>query len=171
MGMRMNGNRWGVAAMAAAVLAGGAVRAFAQRDVFGKPETKVAAVEFLFPEQVTAPAGAVSRVSLHFRIAPGLHINSHTPREEELIPTTFSIPEGAGVRLESASYPAGVDYTLPADPKHPLSVYTGEFAIETRIVAERGDHLVEAKLRYQACDQRQCMPPRTITVAVDVVGK
>ena len=34
-----------------------------------------------------------------------------------------------------------------------------------------GDHLVEAKLRYQACDEAQCMPPKTITVPIDVVGK
>lgn len=167
----MSGNLWGVATIAAVVLAGGTVRLAAQRDIFGKTEAKVAAVEYLYPEQVTVQAGAPSRVALHFRIAPGLHINSHVPKDEGLIPTTFSIPEGAGVRLASANYPAGVDYTLPADPKHPLSVYTGEFAIETHIVAERGDHLVEAKLRYQACDQRQCMPPKTITVAVDVVGK
>jgi hypothetical protein len=30
---------------------------------------------------------------------------------------------------------------------------------------------VEAKLRYQACDQTQCMPPKTITVPIDIVAK
>jgi hypothetical protein len=43
--------------------------------------------------------------------------------------------------------------------------------VQARIVASPGDHLVEAKLRYQACDNNACMPPRTITVAIDVVGK
>ena len=83
----------------------------------------------------------------------------------------FSIPEESGVRLDSASYPAGGEFTLPVDPSTKLVVYTGDFAIQTRIVATPGDHLVEAKLRYQACDQNACMPPKTITVPIDVVGK
>ncbi len=132
---------------------------------------KHAAVEFLFPEQVTVAAGKAATVELHFRIAQGLHINSHAPKEAYLIPTTFSIPEGAGVRLEWANYPAGLDYTLPLDPTEKLNVYTGEFVIEARLVAAAGDHLVEAKLRYQACDENACMPPKTITVPIDVAGK
>jgi hypothetical protein len=129
------------------------------------------AVQYLFPEQVTVPAGKPSPVALHFRIAQGLHINSHTPSEDFLIPTIFSIPEGAGVKLQAASYPAGVTLTLPADPKTKLNVYTGEFVIQARIVSTPGNHLVEAKLRFQACDQTQCMPPKTIPVAIDVIGK
>jgi len=137
----------------------------------GRSIARPAAVEYLFPEQVTVAAGKPSAVALHFRIAQGLHINSHTPSEDELIPTAFSIPDGSGVRLEQASYPAGVDFTLPLDPKTKLSVYTGEFTIQARIVAAAGDHMVEAKLRYQACDRNACMPPKTITVPIDVTGK
>ena len=40
-----------------------------------------------------------------------------------------------------------------------------------RIVATRGNHLVEAKLRFQACDKNACLPPKTITVPIDVIGK
>lgn len=137
----------------------------------GRTASKAAAVEYLYPEQVTVPAGKPNIVALHFRIAPGLHINSHTPKEDYLIPTALSIPEGAGVKLEQAVYPAGMDFTLPIDPTTKLSVYTGEFAIQARIVAAAGDHLVEAKLHFQACDKNACMPPKTITVPIDVVGK
>ena len=133
--------------------------------------TKAEAVEYLFPEQVSVPAGKPSPVALHFRIRQDLHINSHTPRSDYLIPTVFSIPEASGVRLESASYPAGADFTLPVDPATKLSVYSGDFAIQAKIVAGPGDHLVEARLRYQACDQNACLPPKTITVPIDVVGK
>lgn len=129
------------------------------------------AVQYLFPEQVTVPAGKASPINLHFRIAPGLHINSHAPSEDYLIPTTFSIPEGAGAKLDKATYPPGVFITLPADPKTKLSVYTGEFTIQTRIIATSGNHLIQAKLRYQACNQSECLPPKTIPVAIDVIGK
>lgn len=136
-----------------------------------RPAAKTDAVEYLYPEQVTVSPGKASAVAMHFRIKQNLHINSHTPREKFLIPTVLSIPDASGVRLADAKYPAGTDYTLPADPDEKLSVYTGEFTIETKIVAPAGDHLVEAKLRYQACDQSQCLPPKTITVPIDVRAK
>src|ERR1017187_2637508 len=65
----------------------------AHSQTFGSQSRSVAradTVQYLFPEQVTVPAGKSSPVTLHFRIAQGLHINSHAPRPEELIPTTFS---------------------------------------------------------------------------------
>lgn len=128
-------------------------------------------VTFLYPEQVTVAAGRPSQIALHFEIAQGLHINSHTPNDEYLIPTTLTIPAASGVRLVSADYPPGSDLTLAMDPKTHLSVYTGEFAIEARIVSETGNHLVEGQLRYQACDKSQCLPPKTIPVAIDVIGR
>lgn len=138
----------------------------------GRPSiAKTDAVRYLFPEQITIPAGKSNQVALHFRVAQGLHINSHTPSDEFLIPTDLSIPEGAGVRLETADYPAGTMISLPFDPKTKLSVYTGEFIIQARVVAAPGNHLVQAKLHYQACDQNQCMPPKTISVPIDVIGK
>jgi len=151
----------GVAFLLSAWSAGAQFSSSAKRD----------AVQYLFPEQVTVPAGKASQVTMHFRIAQGLQINSHTPKSEFLIPTALSFPENSGVKLQDATYPLGADITLPVDPKTKLSVYTGEFEIQTKIVAVRGDHLVEAKLRYQACDQNACMPPKTITVPVDVIGK
>lgn len=132
---------------------------------------KSEAVQYLFPEQVTIPAGKPSAVALHFRIAQGLHINSHKPTEDYLIPTNLSIPTGAGVRLESANYPAGSIITLPIDPKTKLSVYTGEFIIQASLVSTPGNHLVEGSLHYQACNESQCLPPKTIKVALDVIGK
>ena len=160
--------------LCAVVLLAAALLAQGQRPLVegaGRTGAKMDAVEYLFPEQVTVPAGKVSAVALHFRVAPGLHINSHSPKDEFLIPTSFSIPEGQGVRLDGAVYPVGIDVTLPLDPKTRLSVYSGEFVLQARILATAGDHLVEAKLRYQACDNNACMPPKTITVAIDVIAK
>jgi hypothetical protein len=132
---------------------------------------KTEAVQYLYPEQVTVAAGKSSPMSLHFRVAPGLHINSHSPKDKFLIPTTLTFPEGGGVKLDAAAYPPGKEFALSADPETKLDVYTGEFAIEGMLTATRGDHLVEARLLYQACDEAQCMPPKTITVAIDVIGK
>ncbi|MGA2697854.1 MAG: protein-disulfide reductase DsbD domain-containing protein [Terracidiphilus sp.] len=156
-----------ITALAVAALAAHGQSSVAQK----RPLVKTDAVTYLFPEQVSVPVGKSSQVALHFRVAQGLHINSHTPSDEFLIPTAFSIPDGSGVRLETATYPAGIVMTLPADPTTKLSVYTGEFIIQARIVATSGNHLVQGQLHYQGCDQNQCLPPKTITVAIDVTGK
>jgi hypothetical protein len=132
---------------------------------------KADAVQYLFPEQVSVPAGHATPITLHFRVAQGLHINSHTPSDEFLIATNFSIPGGMGVQLGTATYPPGKIISLAFDPSTKLSVYTGDFDIQARIVATPGNHLVQAKLRYQACDQNECMPPKTINVPIDVIGK
>lgn len=152
-------------------LAFGAMLAPAQSDTPGRSILKGAEVEYLFPEQITLIANQPANVALHFRIAPGMHINSHAPKDDFLIPTTFSIPEDSGVHLLDAIYPPGADFTLPLDPKTKLSVYTVELTIQTRLLATAGNHLVEAKLRYQACDKNVCMPPKTIPVAIDVIAK
>lgn len=144
-------------------------------SLFNQPDQSLSgqsnAVEFLFPEQVTVRAGKPSPIEMHFRVAPGLHINSHAPHDPYLIPTTLNLPGSSGVQLLNATFPRGKDFTLPADPKTHLSVYTGEFTIRVRILAPRGNHLVQARLRYQACNDNQCLPPRTITVAIDIIAK
>ena len=132
---------------------------------------KPAAVAYLFPEQVTLAADKPTAVDLHFKVAAGLHINSHTPRAEELIPTTLKLPETSGVRLANANFPPGIDFSFPFDPKEKLSVYTGEFTIHTELVAAKGEHLVEGTLHYQACNNQVCMPPHSIPVAIDVIAR
>jgi DsbC/DsbD-like thiol-disulfide interchange protein len=132
---------------------------------------KAEAVQYLYPEQITVPAGKTTSVAMHFRVAQGLHINSHAPKDEFLIPTELSIPASSGVRLEAADYPAGTEFELPVEPGTKLVVYTGEFTIQARIVAQPGDHMVGARLHYQACDQNACLPPKTIKVPIDVIGK
>lgn len=165
-------NRIGIA-IAVALSAGGATVALAQ--FIGKsPDhalAKTPPVEYLYPEQVHVAAGKPAAVSLHFRVVEGMHINSHKPHDDFLIPTTFSIPAGEDVRLVSANYPSGSDISLPSAPQMKINVYSGEFALETRIVASRGNHLVKGVLHFQACNETQCLPPQSITTAVDVVAK
>ncbi len=167
----MAGMTIGAKAAIAMALGLGMLLALGQADSAARSVLNGAAVEYLYPEQVTVAAGKASDIELHFRIAQGMHINSHAPKDEYLIPTTFSIPDGLGVRLDRINYPDGKEFTLPADPENKLSVYTDEFVIQAWIVAEAGNHLVEAKLRYQACDKSVCLPPKTIPVAIDVIGR
>ena len=79
----MKSSRW-VAGMALALLVLSAKGQAPMSDSPGRSITGGAAVVYQYPEQVTVSAGKPSPVALHFRIGQGLHINSHTPRQEEL---------------------------------------------------------------------------------------
>jgi Disulphide bond corrector protein DsbC len=174
---RMNWSWAGIVLVGLVALGAADIRSqFVSNSPRNSSVVKTEAVQYLFPEQVSIPAGKATPVTLHFRVAQGLHINSHTPGDRFLIATDFSIPEGGGpdgtgVRLNAATYPPGTIISLAFDPSTKLSVYTGEFDILARIMATPGNHLVQGKLRYQACNQNQCMPPKTIDVPIDVIGK
>ena len=128
-------------------------------------------VHFLYPQQVTLAAGKPGTVELHFRINDGLHINSHAPLQKSLIRTELIEAEPEGIQIAAVDFPAGSDYAFPTDPSEKLSVYSGEFVLRMHLKASRGDHLVSGALRYQACDNHTCFPPRSLPVSVDVVGK
>ncbi len=128
-------------------------------------------VVFLYPLQLTVPAGKPTAVSLTFRVAKGLHINSHTPTSKTFIRTELILPKNASEKLSSVQFPRGSQFSLPAFPQDKLSVYTGQFTVHARLISARGNHMLRAKLRYQACDTNSCYPPRTIPIAVNVIGK
>lgn len=128
-------------------------------------------VLFLYPQQVQVHAGQPYTVAMHFRIANGLHINSHTPLQKSLIGTDLNASAPAGVKITAVQFPAGTPFALAAFPSEKLSVYTGEIVVSMRIVAQRGNHLIQGSLRYQACDMNTCFPPHNVPVAVDVVAQ
>jgi thiol:disulfide interchange protein len=156
-------------------LATGAALAFAQAlpwqssDNPGGPNQQL--VHFLYPQQVTVTAGTAQTVELHFRIANGLHINSHTPRQKSLIRTELIIAEPTGVKIAAVDFPDGTDFAFPADPSQKLSIYSGEFVLKMHVTAQPGNHLIQGALRYQACDNSTCYPPRNAPVAVDVIAR
>ncbi len=137
-----------------------------------KPQAdRAAAVQFLYPEQVTVPARQTTGIELHFRVADGLHINSHTPLEKSLIPARLAVVEEPGLHVTAVDFPPGTDYALQLAPKEKLSVYTGEFVLYARVTAQPGSHLLNGGLHYQACDANACMPPHTIPVAVSIIAQ
>ncbi|MGH9532329.1 MAG: protein-disulfide reductase DsbD domain-containing protein, partial [Terriglobales bacterium] len=66
------------------------------------------------------------------------------------------------------TYPKGEDVAFEFEPNEKLSVYEGEFVITARIRATRtakpGVHSVRGTLKYQACNDRACFPPKTLPV-------
>jgi len=138
-----------------------------QTDAAHKSES----VQFVAPAQVTVAAHKPAVIELHFEVADGLHINSHSPHDKSLIPTQVAVADGDGLSTHAIDFPPGTDTSLPFAPREKLSVYTGGFFLTAHITAAPGNHLWQGILRYQACDLNQCMPPRKLPITVDVIAK
>jgi len=116
--------------------------------------------------------GGKSSVQLMFRVIPGFHINSNKPNSELLIPTLINWDVPTDISLAKTVYPPGQDYSFSFSPDEKLSVYTGDFTVNSLVMAAKstpkGTYRVHGTLRYQACDNRACYPPATVPIAFDV---
>jgi Disulphide bond corrector protein DsbC len=158
--------------VALAVLAlGGSSIAAQQFGDFDTPRAKTKDFVAYAAEQQTAVAGKRSVLELDFHVLDGLHVNSHTPKSELLIPTTLTLDAAPGVKLGELVYPAGSTYSFSASPDEKMDVYSGGFAVKLPVVAQPGTHTIEGKLRYQACDHAACYPPKMLPVEIVLAAK
>lgn len=154
---------------AAAVLLGSGL-SFAQTDLSAPAAKPKQYISYATDEQTIA-AGKKSVLELRFHVTDGYHVNSHTPKSELLIPTALKLEPATGVKAAAAEYPAGTSYSFSFQPGEKLDVYTGSFAILIPMVAEAGTHTIHGVLRYQACDNAACYPPKSLPVEVAVTAK
>lgn len=124
----------------------------------------------LVTDFIHVKAGQPDWVELHFRVDPGLHINSHTPKDELLVPTSFAVTGESQLKVIGEEYPAGIPLRLNVGAGEVLSTYQGEFQVRLKIAAAKSDSTLTGVLRYQACDDRSCFPPRNLPVRVTVVA-
>ena len=122
------------------------------------------------PEKIVAKPGAVVETPFTVQVKDGFHVNSNTPADEYLIPLKFTFTPG---RLEV------VDVVFPKPllkrfefSNKPVSVFEGSFKVLVRAKASAQGSSAAApwtgKLRYQACNDRMCLPPRTLEIKVPV---
>ena len=134
-----------------------------------RPASKKNHVTFL-TDALEIPAGKLTTVDLRFRVDPDFHINSHTPKDETLIPTKLNV-DSAGIKILSETYPAGKPFHLQIGVGQTLDVYQGEFRITLRISAPKGTSDLLGSLRYQACDNAACFPPKTLPISIAITAR
>jgi len=123
------------------------------------------------PVPVAAGPGSDARFTAVVTIDAGWHAQAHVPTYDYLIPTVlgFDLPPGFGE--------AAVDYPKPTLYKfefadEQLAVYEGTVALDVRLPVPAGTSgtlEIPAHLRYQACNDRQCLPPVDATATVKLV--
>jgi len=126
------------------------------------------------PASIVAKPGETASATLTITVAPGYHANSNKPVDSYLIPLQLTWNPGP-LTAASVVFPKPQIQKLGFSAK-PVSVFTGNFDIVTKFKvagdATPGSSTVTGKLHYQACDDRSCLPPATIEVALPVaIGK
>ncbi len=146
-----------------------AQQALAQEPAAPKPRTFV---DFVSANNIVVSPGHSAPVQFTFHVQDPYHINSSQPLTEELIPTQlhFSLPPE--VAFGKLQYPAGKLMSFPFDPNTKLSVYSGDFVIKGVVLApgqaSSGTYTVHGELKYQACDNNACYPPKKLPFAFNV---
>ncbi|MBZ5593498.1 MAG: protein-disulfide reductase DsbD N-terminal domain-containing protein [Acidobacteriia bacterium] len=119
------------------------------------------------PQKVAGKRGAELTAKLAVSLGEGYHVNSNTPHEAYLIPLKLTWT-AAPLDVASITYPKPHDEKYQFSPDEPLSVFTGNFEIATKFKvpadATSGPAILTGKLRYQACNNTMCFPPKTVEV-------
>lgn len=123
----------------------------------------------LLADRTAYQAGDTVRLAAAVRIEDGWHMNSHTPTFDWLIPTQLSLAPPPGSEVGETVYPPAKMMAF-AFTDEPIAVYEGEVTIVTELVLPQdldGDRLaIDARLRYQACDDKSCLPPVTSEASI-----
>jgi DsbC/DsbD-like thiol-disulfide interchange protein len=111
----------------------------------------------------TAERGRSVRGQVILAIPGGLHVNSSRPASEYAIPTSVGL-SASGVRVSRVTYPRGRDRRFQFS-EVPINVYEGRVAFPFTVTVPanfRGKVVrVNASVRYQACTDEVCYPPKT----------
>jgi thiol:disulfide interchange protein DsbD len=120
---------------------------------------------------VTLSGGVQSRSgdevhgTLNATILSGWHINSNKPLTEFSIPTVLVL-DSATAELVSAQYPAHELRTFAFSGDEKIAVYEGAIAIPFAAKLKNNAAAIKASLKYQACNDSVCLPPRTADIDI-----
>lgn len=116
----------------------------------------------------TVSRGSTAKGSIVLSIPGGLHVNSSRPNSEYAIPTSIRI-SGQGVRTGGISYPRGRNRKFQFS-ENLINVYEGRVSIPFTVTVPanfRGDVIrIRAVVRYQACTDEVCYPPKNKDVTI-----
>jgi thiol:disulfide interchange protein DsbD len=113
----------------------------------------------------TYPAGEF-KIAIEADVAETWHINSQSPKDEFLIPTTIMIDDTINFNLLKIAYPKAHDIKLGFSDT-PLSVWEGKVYFGALVKAtdnlSPGKYPLIVLVEYQACDNQSCLAPTLVT--------
>jgi len=122
------------------------------------------------PPKIAAARASVFSARLSVQLRNGYHVNSNTPADEYMIPISLTW-NVSPLEVQENIYPKPKLESYAFSTK-PVSVYSGDFEIVTRFSvparAPLGASVLTGRLRYQACTNSACFPPKTAEVRLPV---
>lgn len=110
----------------------------------------------------TVTPGKSARGVIVMNIPGGLHVNSNRPASEYSIPTSVSVT-ASGAKVGTVRYPRGKNRKFQFS-ENLINVYEGRVSFPFTVTVPknfRGNTVrVRAVVRYQACTDEVCYPPR-----------
>lgn len=126
-------------------------------------------------EKVLLHKNQPSVATIKIMVAKGFHIQANPAADKYLIPTTLATGKHPEINFDAPVYPAGKPFQLLGSPKA-IQVYDGLFHITLPLQAANdaklGELIIPSTLRYQACNEKNCLFPKTIKfdIAISVVA-
>jgi DsbC/DsbD-like thiol-disulfide interchange protein len=121
------------------------------------------------PEKVAGKRGQTVQAKIPVTVESGFHVNSNKPSDEYLIPLKLTWTATGALEGGEIAYPKPTLEKYEFSEK-PLSVFTGNFNLTANFKvapnAPAGPGVAAGKLRYQACNDKACFPPKTVDVSV-----
>lgn len=116
----------------------------------------------------TVARGSTTKASVVLSIPAGLHVNSSRPASEYAIATTVRV-SGSGVKAGGLTYPRGRNRKFQFS-ENQINVYEGRVTFPFKVTVPanfRGKSIkVNATVRYQACTEEVCYPPKSKTITM-----
>ena len=137
--------------------------------LMGNKKFKPADIVKIKVPEIVVSAGKRAVIKMEVEIKKGYHIQANKVNDELLIPTIVKIDEDKNITTGRQKFPPAKKFKLEGTNNF-LEVYDGVFEIripiKTKTKTPKGEHILDAKFHYQACDNRTCLFPKSIGFSI-----
>ncbi|MBS1519067.1 MAG: protein-disulfide reductase DsbD [Bacteroidetes bacterium] len=123
-----------------------------------------------FPDREIYSVNDTVKIALNVSINKPYHINSYVVEDPTLIKTSVSVPENK-FKIISSFFPESEKLKFEFSDNE-INVYEGKIAVGIYLTVTdknlSGILIVPVKLSFQACDEKACYPPKSVTDTVRI---
>jgi hypothetical protein len=125
----------------------------------------------LFVSRASVLPGEILKIAVQASMTKPWHIHADKVADEFLIPTSLAVEPQEGLEVLETVYPKSrsgkFDYSETA-----IDVFEGDILVGAIVKfapgLSPGPRKLKLKFRYQACDNRGCLPPKTIELPAEI---
>lgn len=130
----------------------------------GQTAPRLAALTPVLAASGVYPGGTI-RGAVAVHLPEGYHAQSNAPKDPAVIPTRLTFDPADGISATEVDFPKTTDIRVQGFDE-PLPVFDGDFVIGVQLAVARtvapGSHSVTVNLRYQACNNIECLVPVSV---------